>query len=63
MDWTDRHCRFHRQLTRRAVLYTVMVVTRRVIRARDRLLGFDDTEHRLPFISAVRIRGSSPRRP
>ncbi|TIV06112.1 MAG: tRNA dihydrouridine(20/20a) synthase DusA, partial [Mesorhizobium sp.] len=23
MDWTDRHCRFlHRQLTRRALLYT-----------------------------------------
>lgn len=27
MDWTDRHCRFfHRLITRRALLYTEMVV-------------------------------------
>ena len=26
IDWTDRHCRFfHRQITRRALLYTEMV--------------------------------------
>ena len=32
MDWTDRHCRFfHRQLTRRALLYTEMVVADAVI--------------------------------
>src|SRR3954468_14167111 len=47
MDWTDRHCRFlHRQLTRRALLYTEMVVADAVIHgARERLLGFDEVEH------------------
>ncbi len=47
IDWTDRHCRFfHRQLTRRALLYTEMVVADAVIHgARDRLLGFDPEEH------------------
>ncbi len=47
MDWTDRHCRsFHRQLTRRALLYTEMVVADAVIHGdRDRLLGFDPVEH------------------
>ncbi|ESX12217.1 tRNA dihydrouridine(20/20a) synthase DusA [Mesorhizobium sp. M0179] len=47
MDWTDRHCRFfHRQLTRRALLYTEMVVADAVIHGtRERLLGFDETEH------------------
>ena len=40
MDWTDRHCRFfHRLLTRRAVLYTEMVVADATIHGpRDRLL-------------------------
>ena len=47
MDWTDRHCRFfHRQLTRRALLYTEMVVADAVIHGeRERLLGFDGEEH------------------
>jgi len=47
MDWTDRHCRFfHRQFTRRALLYTEMVVADAVIHGdRQRLLGFDPTEH------------------
>lgn len=47
MDWTDRHCRFlHRQLTRRALLYTEMVVADAVIHGdRARLLGFDPGEH------------------
>ncbi len=43
MDWTDRHCRrFHRLLTRQALLYTEMV-TADAIRHGDRgkLLGFD----------------------
>lgn len=32
MDWTDRHCRvFHRQLTRRARLYTEMLTTGAII--------------------------------
>lgn len=47
MDWTDRHCRaFHRILTRHALLYTEMVTANAVIHGdRDRLLGFDPTEH------------------
>lgn len=58
MDWTDRHCRFfHRQLTRRTLLYTEMVVADAVIHgARVRLLGFDETEHPL----ALQLGGSCP---
>ncbi|TIQ33460.1 MAG: tRNA dihydrouridine(20/20a) synthase DusA [Mesorhizobium sp.] len=60
MDWTDRHCRFfHRQLTRRALLYTEMVVADAVIHgARERLLGFDDVEHPV----ALQLGGSDPQR-
>lgn len=58
MDWTDRHCRFfHRQLTRRALLYTEMVVADAVIHgARERLLGFDVSEHPV----ALQLGGSEP---
>ncbi|QKC90523.1 tRNA dihydrouridine(20/20a) synthase DusA [Mesorhizobium sp. NZP2234] len=58
MDWTDRHCRFfHRQLTKRALLYTEMVVADAVIHgARDRLLGFDAVEHPV----ALQLGGSDP---
>jgi tRNA-dihydrouridine synthase A len=58
MDWTDRHCRyFHRRLTRRARLYTEMVVADAVIHGdRDRLLGFSPEEHPL----AVQLGGSEP---
>ena len=58
MDWTDRHCRFfHRQLTRKALLYTEMVVADAVIHGdRDRLLGFDATEHPV----ALQLGGSDP---
>ncbi len=58
MDWTDRHCRFfHRQLTRRALLYTEMVVADAVIRGdRERLLGFDAVEHPV----ALQLGGSDP---
>ncbi|WP_352471908.1 MULTISPECIES: tRNA dihydrouridine(20/20a) synthase DusA [unclassified Mesorhizobium] len=58
MDWTDRHCRFfHRQLTREALLYTEMVVADAVIHgARERLLGFDDSEHPL----ALQLGGADP---
>src|SRR5918995_3994060 len=60
IDWTDRHCRFlHRQLTRRALLYTEMVVADAVIQgARERLLGFDDTEHPV----ALQLGGSDPQK-
>ena len=58
MDWTDRHCRFlHRLLTRRALLYTEMVVADAVIHGdRKRLLGFDETEHPV----ALQLGGSEP---
>ena len=58
MDWTDRHCRFfHRQLTRRALLYTEMVVADAVIHGdRLRLLGFDPAEHPV----ALQLGGSDP---
>ncbi len=58
MDWTDRHCRFfHRRLTRRALLYTEMVVADAAIRGdRDRLLGFDPVEHPV----ALQLGGSDP---
>ncbi len=49
MDWTDRHCRvFHRQLTRRALLYTEMVTAEAIIHGdRERLIGFAPVEHPL----------------
>lgn len=58
MDWTDRHCRFfHRHLSRKALLYTEMVVADAVIHgARERLLGFDDIEHPV----ALQLGGSDP---
>ena len=58
MDWTDRHCRFlHRQLTARALLYTEMVVADAVVHGdRQRLLGFDEVEHKV----ALQLGGSEP---
>lgn len=58
MDWTDRHCRvFHRQMTRRAMLYTEMVTAPAVIHGpRDRLLGFAPQEHPV----ALQLGGSDP---
>ncbi|MEX6508266.1 tRNA dihydrouridine(20/20a) synthase DusA [Jiella sp. M17.18] len=60
IDWTDRHCRFfHRQLTRRALLYTEMIVDQAILHGdRDRLLGFDAAEHPV----ALQIGGSDPQR-
>lgn len=59
MDWTDRHCRvFHRQMSRRAMLYTEMVTAPAVVHGdRDRLLGFDAVEHPV----ALQLGGSDPR--
>lgn len=58
IDWTDRHCRFfHRQLSRRAVLYTEMVVADGILHGdRTRLLGFDQAEH--PVV--LQLGGSEP---
>jgi tRNA-dihydrouridine synthase A len=58
MDWTDRFCRvFHRRLTRRALLYTEMVVADAIIHGdRDRLLAFSGDEHPV----AIQLGGSEP---
>ena len=58
MDWSDRHCRFfHRLMSKRALLYTEMVVADAVIHGdREYLLGFDETEHPV----ALQLGGSDP---
>ncbi|MBB4197645.1 tRNA dihydrouridine(20/20a) synthase DusA [Rhodoblastus sphagnicola] len=58
MEWTDRHYRVLARLHSRHVrLYTEMVTSAAVIHGdRDRLLGFDETEHPL----AVQLGGSDP---
>jgi tRNA-dihydrouridine synthase A len=58
IDWTDRHCRaFHRQFTRRALLYTEMVVADAAIHGnRERILGFAEGEHPV----ALQLGGSDP---
>ncbi len=58
MDGTDRHCRyFHRLLTKRARLYTEMIVAEAIVRGdRERLLGFDPAEHPV----ALQLGGSDP---
>lgn len=58
MDGTDRHCRrLHRLLSRRARLYTEMIVAEAIVRGdRERLLGFDPFEHPV----ALQLGGSAP---
>ncbi len=58
MDWTDRHCRrFHRLLTRHAMLYTEMATTGAILHGdRERLLGFDPAERPV----ALQLGGSEP---
>lgn len=60
MDWTDRHCRFfHRQLTRRAQLFTEMIHAEAILRGpRERLLAFDTAEHPV----ALQLGGGDPAR-
>jgi tRNA-dihydrouridine synthase A len=60
MERTDRHCRvLHRQLSRRALLYTEMVTAEAVIRGnRARVLGFDPSEHPV----ALQLGGAEPER-
>ncbi|MGE0241764.1 MAG: tRNA dihydrouridine(20/20a) synthase DusA [Parvibaculaceae bacterium] len=59
MDWSDRHCRFfHRQMTRRALLYTEMVTAQAIRHGdRERLIGFDPGEQPV----ALQIGGSDPK--
>ncbi len=58
MDWTDRQCRvFHRQFTRRTLLYTEMVTTGAVLHGQvERLLAHDASEHPV----ALQLGGSNP---
>jgi len=58
MDCTDRHCRyFHRQLSRRARLYTEMITTGALLHGDVRRhLDFDPAEHPL----ALQLGGSDP---
>ena len=60
MDWTDRHCRrLHRELSRRARLYTEMLTAEAVIHGdAARLLAFDPAEHPV----ALQLGGSDPAR-
>lgn len=59
MDWTDRWCRmFHRQLSRRTLLYTEMVTTGAILHGdAERHLGHDPQEGPL----ALQLGGSDPR--
>ena len=59
MEWSDRHCRFfHRQMTRRAMLYTEMVTAAAILHGpKDRLLDYSAEEHPI----ALQIGGSDPR--
>jgi tRNA-dihydrouridine synthase A len=58
MDWTDRHCRvFHRQMTRRAMLYTEMVTAPAIVHGpKARLLDYSPVEHPV----ALQLGGSDP---
>lgn len=57
IDWTDRHCRyFHRQLSRRATLYTEMVTTGAIIYGKHDFLAYNESEHPL----VLQLGGSVP---
>ncbi len=58
MDGTDRHCRyFHRLLTKRARLYTEMIVADAIVRGdAARHLAFDQSEHPV----ALQLGGGDP---
>ncbi|MEM9099677.1 MAG: tRNA dihydrouridine(20/20a) synthase DusA [Pseudomonadota bacterium] len=58
MEWTDRHCRvFHRQFSKRALLYTEMVTASGVVKGdADWLYEHDPVEHPL----ALQLGGSDP---
>ena len=59
MEWTDRHCRvFHRQLTRRALLFTEMVTANALIFGpRAQLLAHSAEEYPL----SLQLGGSEPK--
>ncbi|WCK77457.1 tRNA dihydrouridine(20/20a) synthase DusA [Agrobacterium fabrum] len=58
IDWTDTRCRFlHRQLSKRALLFTEMIVADAIIHGkREKLLGYHPQEHPV----ALQLGGSNP---
>ncbi|WP_273787933.1 tRNA dihydrouridine(20/20a) synthase DusA [Bartonella grahamii] len=60
LDWTDRHCRFfYRLLTKKALLYTEMMVADSVIHGvREQLLAFSDKERPV----ALQLGGADPKK-
>ncbi|WP_310620337.1 tRNA dihydrouridine(20/20a) synthase DusA [Flexibacterium corallicola] len=59
LDWTDRHCRaFHRQFSRKALLYTEMITTGALLYGdAPRHLDFGKSEHPV----ACQLGGSDPK--
>jgi tRNA-dihydrouridine synthase A len=60
MEWTDRHCRyFLRLISKRALLYTEMVMAEAVLHGdRERVLGFDEAEHPV----GLQLGGADPKK-
>ncbi|MCZ2328299.1 tRNA dihydrouridine(20/20a) synthase DusA [Bartonella sp. F02] len=60
LGWTDRHCRFfYRLLTKKALLYTEMIVADAAIHGvREQLLAFSDKEHPI----ALQLGGADPKK-
>ncbi|MET3590260.1 tRNA-dihydrouridine synthase A [Bartonella silvatica] len=60
LDWTDRHCRFfYRLLTKKALLYTEMIVADAVIHGvREKILAFSHEEH--PIV--LQLGGADPKK-
>ncbi|WP_455466830.1 tRNA dihydrouridine(20/20a) synthase DusA [Bartonella sp. B39] len=60
LDWTDRHCRFfYRLLTKKALLYTEMIVADAVIHGvRRQILALNDKEHPI----ALQLGGADPKK-
>lgn len=58
LDWTDRHYRyFMRQITKKTVLYTEMIVADAIIHGnQNRLLSYNDEEHKV----VLQLGGSDP---
>jgi tRNA-dihydrouridine synthase A len=58
IDWSDRHCRYlHRQLSKRAIVFTEMVVADAILHGpKDKLLGHHVEEHPV----TLQLGGSSP---
>ncbi|RCL03484.1 MAG: tRNA-dihydrouridine synthase A [Candidatus Tokpelaia sp. JSC161] len=61
LHWTDRHCRFfHRQLTKKAVLHTEMIVADALLygKRREEILAFSSSERPL----VLQLAGSDPKK-